>query len=195
MRLERIRTIGLIVLFLLLPMSSLQAIEEAGPAMNEISNFRQYSSTFSSSGQPAREQFQAIRDNGFERIVYIGFTNSGANALADEDQIVKDLGMEYSQIPVDFDNPLPADFYAFADTMARYPDKNTLLHCQVNFRATAFSFLYRVIFEEVSVQQAKQDMDTVWQPNDVWRDFIFEVLEENSISPVCESCDWTAVEL
>lgn len=166
------------------------AVEEPDAALAEIINFRQYSDTFSSAGQPTREQFQVLADHGFERIVYIAFSNN-PNALADADQVVKDLGMEYMQIPVAFDNPLPDDFYAFAESMELDIDKKTLLHCQVNARATAFSFLYRVIYNGVLVAEAKADMNTVWQPNSVWRDFIFEVLEDNEVDPQCESCDWT----
>jgi hypothetical protein len=92
---------------------------------------------------------------------------------------------------VDFSNPLPSEFYAFADSMQRNTGKKTLLHCQVNARATAFSFLYRVIYEDVPVAEAKADMNTVWQPNEVWRDFIFEVLAQNDFDPNCPGCDWT----
>ena len=118
------------------------------------------------------------------------FTNNN-NALVDADQVVKGLGMEYMQIPVSFDNPLPDDFYAFAESMELDIEKKTLLHCQVNARATAFSFLYRVIYHDVPVAEAKADMNTVWQPNAVWRDFIFEILEENEVDQNCAGCDWT----
>ena len=165
-------------------------VEEPDPALAEITNFRQYSDSFASSGQPTREQFQLIAEQGFERIVYIAFTNNN-NALADADQVVKGLGMEYMRVPVAFDNPLPDEFYAFADSMQRNTGKKTLLHCQVNARATAFGFLYRVIYEDVSIAEAKADMNTVWQPNVVWRDFIFEVMAQNNLSPECEDCDWT----
>ena len=173
----------------LLPQLSL-ALEEPASELAEITNFRQYSETFASAGQPTREQFELIRDQGFERVVYIAFTNN-TNALPDEDQIVKGLGMEYMQVPVDFSNPLPSEFYAFADSMQRNTGKKTLLHCQVNARATAFSFLYRVIYEDVPVAEAKADMNTVWTPNEVWRDFIFEVLAQNDVDPDCPGCDWT----
>lgn len=166
------------------------AVEDVAPSLEKIVNFRQYSENFASSGQPSAEQFAAIAEQGFERIVYIAFTNN-QNALPDADQVVKGLGMEYMHVPVTFDNPLPDDFYAFSDSMQRNTDKKTLLHCQVNARATAFSFLYRVIHEDVSISDAKADMNTVWQPNEVWRDFIFEVLAQNDISPDCEDCDWT----
>jgi protein tyrosine phosphatase (PTP) superfamily phosphohydrolase (DUF442 family) len=166
------------------------AVEDVDPSLEGIVNFRQYSENFASSGQPSAEQFATIAEQGFERIVYIAFTNN-QNALPDADQVVKGLGMEYMHVPVTFDNPLPDDFYAFADSMQRNTDKKTLLHCQVNARATAFSFLYRVIHEDVSISEAKADMNTVWQPNEVWRDFIFEVLAQNDISADCEGCDWT----
>ena len=178
------------LLFMLAGSFQVMALEEVDPVLQEITNFRQYSSTFASAGQPTREQFQVLKDQGFERIVYIAFTNN-RNAVADEDLVVKGLDMEYMQIPVDFSNPLPSEFYAFADSMQRNQGKKTLLHCQVNARATAFSFLYRVIYEDVPVAQAKEDMNSVWQPNEVWRDFIFEVLEQNDKSPNCPGCDWT----
>ncbi|MDA0687076.1 MAG: protein tyrosine phosphatase family protein [Proteobacteria bacterium] len=179
-----------ITLLVALFSSTVLAVEEPPANLTEITNFRQYSATFASSGQPTEEQLQAIADAGFERVVYIAFTNN-QNALPDEDQIVKRLGMEYMQVPVDFSNPLPDDFYAFADSMRRNTDKKTLLHCQVNARATAFSFLYRVLYEDVPVAEAKADMNTVWQPNEVWRDFIFEVMGQNNVDPNCEGCDWT----
>ena len=166
------------------------AVEPTDPTLADITNFRQYSATFASSGQPTKDQFSAIAENGFERIVYIAFTNN-TNALPDADQVVKGLGMEYMHIPVTWDNPLPSDFYAFADSLRRDTDKKTLLHCQVNARATAFSFLYRVIYEGVDIAEAKADMNTVWQPNETWRDFIVAVLAENGMSSECEDCDWT----
>lgn len=181
---------SVITLLAALISSTALAVEEPPANLAEITNFRQYSATFASAGQPTEEQLQAVADAGFERVVYIAFTNN-QNALPDEDQIVKRLGMEYMQVPVDFANPLPDDFYAFADSMQRNTDKKTLLHCQVNARATAFSFLYRVLYEDVPVAEAKADMNTVWQPNEVWRDFIFEVMDQNDVDPNCADCDWT----
>ena len=130
-----------------------------------------------------------LKEEGFERVVYIAFSNSG-NAFADEDVVVKELGMDYVHIPVIWDQPSAADFYAFAGVMQRAPERRTLLHCQINYRATAFSFLYRVLYEDIPVGQAKADMNTVWQPNETWRKLIFEILEENGKSPHCDGCSW-----
>jgi protein tyrosine phosphatase (PTP) superfamily phosphohydrolase (DUF442 family) len=164
-------------------------LEEPSPELAAIINFRQYSACFASSGQPTREQFVMLRDIGFQRVIYLAFTTD-STAVANEDAVVKNLGMEYLQIPVDFAKPLSSDFYAFADFMRRDTSKKTLLHCQVNARASAFSFLYRVIYEDVPVAAAKDDMNTIWRPNKIWRDFIFDVLAQNGRSPDCEGCDW-----
>lgn len=176
------------VAMLVLSGMSLQAF--AGD-LDEISAFREYSPEFASSGQPTKNQLAVLRDNGYERIVYIAFTNSG-KAYADEDQLVKKLGMDYVQIPVDWENPDKSDFYAFAGTMETGPEKKTLLHCQVNFRASAFAFLYRVIYEGVPVVDAKKDMNSVWQPNEAWTNLLLEILEENKVNPYCDGCDWSA---
>lgn len=157
-----------------------------------ILNFRAYSDTFASSGQPSQEQLRRLSDAGYSRVVYLAFSNSGdGKALADEDVIVTGLGMEYLHIPVVWDDPRPEQFETFAAYMRQAPQAHTLLHCMVNARASAFSFLYRVIYQGVPVAQAKADMNTVWQPNATWRDFIFAVLERHGIPAGCDGCDWT----
>lgn len=159
--------------------------------LDEIRNYKEYSPTFSSAGQPSKEQFELVKAAGFERVAYIAFSNS-RGALAEEDAIVKELGMDYVQVPVIWDAPTMADFYTFAGAMQREPAKKTLLHCQANYRASAFAFLYRVLYENVPVEQAKADMNSIWQPNETWRNLIFAVLADNDISPDCAGCDWEA---
>ena len=178
------------VSFLYSAAAAAQTLEPDNPALKEVLNFRQYSETFASAGQPTAEQFETIRDAGFERVIYIAFSNN-QNAVPNADQLVKSLGMDYVHIPVDWNRPTALDFYTFADAMRRDPDRKTLLHCQVNARATAFSFLYRVIYDGVPVAQAKQDMNSVWQPNQTWKDLMFSIMAENNIDPNCEGCDWT----
>ena len=156
-----------------------------------IKNYREYSPAFASAGQPTRDQFGELKEAGVERVVYIAFANS-KGAISDEDQVVKELGMDYAQVPVVWEAPTRADFEAFAAVMQSAPEKKTLLHCQANYRATAFAFLYRVIYRDVPLAEAKADMNTVWKPGGVWKELIFEVLEENGISPDCEGCDWSS---
>lgn len=157
--------------------------------LDDIVNYRKYSATLSSSGQPDVDQLERLHESGFERVVYLAFSDHDGS-IPNEDRIVKDLGMDYVQIPVVWDAPSKSDFYAFAGALRREPDKKTLVHCQVNFRASAFSFLYRVLYQGVPIDQSKDDMNTVWVPNDTWRSLIFSILEENDVSPHCDTCLW-----
>ena len=157
--------------------------------LDDIVNYREYSATLSSSGQPDRDQLEYLRESGYERVVYLAFSDHDGS-VPNEDRIVKDLGMDYVHIPVVWDTPSKSDFYAFAGAMQREPDKKTLVHCQVNFRASAFSFLYRVLYEGVPMDQSKEDMNTVWVPDDSWQSLIFNILEENDVSPHCDTCLW-----
>lgn len=167
----------------------------AGPAraddesLRELTNYREYSPLLSSSGQPSAEQLEDVRDAGFERVVFLALSDS-QGSLAGEDSIVKKLGMEFAHIPVDWDKPRPDDFYLFAGLMSGSAKKKTLVHCQVNFRASTFSFLYRVLHEDVPLADAKDDLYSVWVPNPTWREMIFDVLEDNGISPDCDACLW-----
>lgn len=180
----------LILVLVLLPGTTVVA---SAAELSEIRNYIEYSPSFSSAGQPDKEQLELLKSEGFERVVYIAFSNS-RGAIADEDAVVKELGMDYVQVPVIWDAPTKSDFYAFAGAMQREPGRKTLLHCQANFRASAFSMLYRVLYEGVSVADAKADMNTIWQPNETWKNLIFAVLEDNGLSGECEGCDWTVDE-
>lgn len=167
-----------------------QDLPAAAPGdVGEITNYAEYSDTLSSAGQPSKKQLKAVKNAGFERVVFLAFSDHH-DSIPDEDRVVKELGMEYIHIPVDWEAPAPGDFYAFAAVLKQDPDRKTLVHCQVNFRASAFSFLYRVLYGGIPMEQAKDDMNSVWVPNSTWRKLIFTVLEENDRSPHCDGCLW-----
>ena len=161
----------------------------AADDISDIDNYRQYSPYFSSSGQPGAGQLKALSEAGFERVIYIAFTDN-KTAIESEDRIVKSLDMDYLHIPVDFDRPMIDDFEDFASVLNRNKKIRTLLHCQINLRASTFSFLYRVIYGGVPMLDAKSDLDAIWQPDKTWYGFIVEVLSKHGLSEECEGCDW-----
>lgn len=161
----------------------------AAGGVSDIDNYRQYNPVFSSSGQPSKEQLKAVANAGFERVIYLAFTDN-KTAIESEDRIVKSLGMDYLHIPVDFNQPTLEDFEDFASVLNHDKEVRTLLHCQINLRASAFSFLYRVIYDEVPMTEAKSDLDAIWQPDKVWYRFIVEVLRQHGLSHECDGCDW-----
>lgn len=175
----------LILVICLLPAS--RCLADGG--FERIDNYIGYSPYFSSSGQPSAKEFKALSEAGFQRIVYLAFSDN-ESALEHEDRVVKSLGMDYLQIPVDFERPAVEDFEDFAAVMNRDRTIRTLLHCQINLRASTFSFLYRVIYDQVPMAEAKSDLDSIWQPDRVWYRFIVAVLARHGLSPACGGCDW-----
>lgn len=161
----------------------------AADDVSEINNYLQYSPYLSSSGQPGAGQLKALAASGFERVVYLAFTDN-KTAIESEDREVKALGMDYVHIPVDFANPALDDFEDLASILNRDKSIRTLIHCQINLRASAFSFLYRVIYGGVPMLDAKSDLDAIWQPDKTWYTFIVDVLSQHGLSQECDGCDW-----
>ncbi|MBL6716831.1 MAG: protein tyrosine phosphatase family protein [Pseudomonadales bacterium] len=167
----------------------------AGAAVEEIVGFKRYSETFASAGQPTAEQLPTIKAAGFERIIYLAFSDN-PGALPDEDRLAFAQGLGFAHLAVDFANPTVADFRAFAGLMAAQPAAPTFVHCQVNYRASAFSALYRIIHLEVPAEAAFAAMGTVWDPQDhpQWIDFIRAVLADAGRLDACGPCERAAQE-
>ena len=147
------------------------ASERALPLLNRI----EYSPSLTASGQPTAEALELAARSGYSRVIFLAFTNH-QNALEHEDVIVKALDMEFIHIPVQWEAPSLADFDAFAAAMKVPTQQRTLLHCEVNFRASVFGFLYQVIYQGVPMGEAIALMHAIWIPNEVWEDFIVQVL-------------------
>jgi protein tyrosine phosphatase (PTP) superfamily phosphohydrolase (DUF442 family) len=150
--------------------------ERALPLLNKI----EYSPSLTASGQPTAEALELAARSGYSRVIFLAFTNH-QNALEHEDAIVKALDMEFIHIPVEWEAPSLADFDAFAAAMRVPTQQRTLLHCEVNFRASVFGFLYQVIYQGVPMGEAIALMHAIWIPNEVWEDFIVRVLSVNGL--------------
>ena len=51
-----------------------------------------------------------------------------------------------------------------------------LVHCVLNYRASAFVFLWRVLRRGEAPEAARLDMLSVWQPDETWQAFIDRAL-------------------
>jgi protein tyrosine phosphatase (PTP) superfamily phosphohydrolase (DUF442 family) len=152
--------------------------------LQSIYNFRAISDHLATSGQPTEEQFKAIKEAGFELVINLATSNTKYDLEA-EAEIVTELGMNYVQIPVIWEEPTPDNLQQFFDTMEANHDKKIWVHCIANYRVSAFTMLYRSIKKGIPLTEAKQNMLPIWNPDTyetaIWADFIQQVLEENNI--------------
>lgn len=136
-----------------------------------IINYYELAEGLVSSGQPSAAEFAAIHDAGYQVIINL-VPADASMALADEPQIVESLGMEYIHIPVIWNEPTAANLDAYFDAMQKNQAKKVYTHCEVNYRASSFLYLYRRKFLGVDEKQARQDLQWIWAPNPTWTKFI-----------------------
>ena len=148
--------------------------------MQEIYQFRALGEKIGTAGQPAADQFAAIRQAGFEAVVNLALPASDG-AVPNEGAIVTGLGMAYAHVPVDFKSPTARDFAAFCGIMDAFAGRSVFVHCAANMRVSAFMYLYRTLRQQVSKAEAERDLLAIWRPDEVWQRFIDERVRESSI--------------
>ena len=140
-------------------------------------NLKRYSESFASAGQLHDRHIPFIEKENYSLVVYLAFDSSEDKSRLGIDKLIQGTGARYVQIPVDWFQPTLEDYNRFVGTVTANTERNVLVHCQMNFRASAFSFLYRVLESDEDFEKAKEDMISVWTPDTTWTTFINEVLK------------------
>jgi protein tyrosine phosphatase (PTP) superfamily phosphohydrolase (DUF442 family) len=147
--------------------------------LEEIHNYLKVDNQFSTAGQPDEDELKAVADAGFEVVINLA-TIDARYSLADEEGLVRSLGMAYYNIPVVWEQPLESDFVAFSRLLRQLGNKTIFIHCAANYRVTAFFSLYALQNLAWSVERAQQFRTIIWQQRalPVWQDFIQSMTEK-----------------
>ena len=142
-------------------------------ALHDIINFRRLSDRLITGGQPTEEELALAAAAGAEVVINLGRLDP-AYALPDERGTVAALGLIYEHLPVVWAEPTAADLDAFFAAMARHAGRRLFVHCAANYRASAFNMLYRVLRLGWRIEDARPDMDAIWDPAEYpqWQAFI-----------------------
>ena len=138
-------------------------------------NFVQVSGRIDTSGQPGREWLRSAGSAGYRTVINLAPPESDGS-IADERKLLEEAGVNYVNIPVDWSNPTADDFDRFRAALAASAPDRVLVHCQINMRASAFTFLYRVIEEDTDPETAWSRVTDIWVPEGQWRRFINDTL-------------------
>lgn len=139
--------------------------------LDQIFNFLMLTPSLSSSGQPTESQFQLIAKAGFTTVINLA-PHGAENALADEALLLKELGLHYIHIPVNFKQPSDWDYKRFCHAMKEAGDNPVWVHCAANMRVSAFLYRYRIEKLGEDEDVARRDMEKIWTPFGVWKGFI-----------------------
>jgi protein tyrosine phosphatase (PTP) superfamily phosphohydrolase (DUF442 family)/predicted kinase len=146
-------------------------------ALQGIINFRRLSDHLITGGQPTEAELALAAAAGAEVVINLGRLDP-AYALPDERGTVAALGLIYEHIPVVWAEPTAADLDAFFDAMDRHAGRRIFAHCAANYRASAFNMLYRVLRLGWRIEDARPDLDAIWDPAEYpqWQAFIEAML-------------------
>lgn len=139
--------------------------------LTSLKNYQVNTPQMLSSGLPDAAHFETFKSLGVTRVIDLipGDRN-------EEQTLVSDLGMDYHNIQVEWENPTVANFVDYVAFMESSAQQDvTLTHCKLNWRGAVFTYLYRVIRLQENEAVALEDMLAIWQPNDTWQHFIEKV--------------------
>lgn len=149
--------------------------------MKDIYNVLFYHENLSSSGMPTAEQMKEVAQAGVKLVINLA-PHDVPNAIPDEPEVVRSLGMEYINIPVNWSTPTRDGLNLFMDAMDANRDKRIHVHCEANFRASAFILIYRVLRLGWKEDQAFEVMHSIWDEDayPVWKMFIEDALKRST---------------
>lgn len=161
--------------------AALLAMALAAHAADRPENFVQWREGLASSAQPKADWLARAGEQKYEVLVNLAPPQSHGS-LVNEGAIVGAKGVKYVNIPVDFSRPTAEDFRFFSEVMKASAGRSVFVHCQANFRASSFVFLYRVVHEDAPVQETWAKLQSAWVPDRVWRRFVEETLKAHGKS-------------
>ncbi len=142
-----------------------------GPAMN----FHAIDDTLSTGGHFVGDGLDRLAADGLEVVIDLRPEDAGPRR-----QRVTAKGIEYVHVPVSWEAPEAGDFERFAKALAEHRDRKVLVQCAANYRASAMTYLYRTLIDEVPERSARPDLEQVWEPNRRWRKYMAEVTEAHA---------------
>ena len=148
--------------------------------MDDIYNYLFYHDKLSSSGMPTVDQMKSVADAGVDLVINLA-PHDVPDAILNETELVESLGMEYINIPVNWNTPTRDGLHVFMDAMDRNQDKKILVHCEANFRASAFITMYRILRLDWNPEGAFGTMHTIWDEDafPVWKMFIEDAIRRS----------------
>jgi protein tyrosine phosphatase (PTP) superfamily phosphohydrolase (DUF442 family) len=132
--------------------------------LDSIRNWMPISDQLFTGGQIANEQVPLLAEKGVQTVINLATPRQEVNGQ--EGFHVASAAMTYVNIPVVWQEPTLEDVDQFFRVMKANEGRTVYVHCVANFRGSAFTFLYRVLVEGVPEEEARKNMEAIWDPVD-----------------------------
>ncbi len=136
-------------------------------SIEQVPNYLAVFPWLATSGMPKADQFGAIARAGYQVVINLAVSTSPGQ-LPNEAELVERLGMVYTHIPVDWESPQAADLQRFFEALESHPGEKIWVHCVLNYRVSAFVYLYRTLRMGTPPSEAWADLTRIWTPDGIW---------------------------
>ena len=139
-----------------------------GPAMN----FLRIGPRLATGGHFADDGVAAISQQGVSLVIDLRDTPPEG-----QKERLAAAGIRWINVPVVWRAPRREDFEAFSRLMSENEGENILVQCQANYRASAFTYMYRVTELGVPESEARKELTAVWSPEGTWLKYMEEIMD------------------
>lgn len=134
-------------------------------SIEQVYNFKVIDSQITTSGAIDAEQLSTLSHLDYQRVINLLPSNS-EYATVNEQQLIESQNIRYNFIPVDFSMPSRTDYEKFSQVMQQAAGEKIHIHCAANYRVSAFFAIYACQYLGWKSEQAKQHIESFWQPSD-----------------------------
>lgn len=150
-------------------------MDELEQQLSQIRQFDYIHEHLFTSGQPTEVQLEQIKAYGISTIINLALSDS-PQALAQEDRICLNLGLNYIHLPLLWDNPSAEQGILILDLIDHLVQSQRVwLHCNNNRHAACLMYLYRQFYMDIDLATAQEKLHQLWQPDETWTGFIHTV--------------------
>lgn len=142
------------------------------PPFYKVYNHVQVNARISTSGVISADVIEEMARQGYSGVINL-LPDESPHALAREAELVQKQALAYHHIPVDFAAPSEENYAAFERSLDGFQhDQRVYVHCAANMRVSVFMAIYGARRFGWSPTRAAQHVAEVWEPNEVWREFL-----------------------
>ena len=149
-----------------------QSLQSAGHDMHSgaVMNYHRIDERLLTGGHLVGDGVKALQAEGVTVVVDLR-----DEPPPNEKQTYAEYGIEWINVPVVWKKPRPEDFTRFSEVMSAHEGEHVFVQCAANYRASAFTYLYRVVVGGVDDESARVDLNAIWNPeedNRKWNQYI-----------------------
>ncbi|MEK9748541.1 MAG: protein tyrosine phosphatase family protein [Pseudomonadales bacterium] len=169
-----VTVLGFFLLCLILAQTNAESAQNLVEASG-IFAARSVNQNLAFSGQLVEADVETLMSMGFTVVINLSTLNRERNG--DEDEWVTSKRLSYHHLPVDFSAPTESDLARFFSLLDSLRGQKVWVHCFVNYRASAFIYLYRIHRLGDKNDEAEASLNEFWTPElratyPQWEDFL-----------------------